>query len=80
MKRVVPAAGKGGVTFTIDTISSARRVILSAGKAEQKDMVALGLKEGGTKMGLPAGMVLPAPGSGTTVEWLLTEASAELLE
>ena len=37
-------------------------------------MVAMGLREGGTKMGLPAGMI-----SGEQVEWLLTEASAAVL-
>jgi 6-phosphogluconolactonase len=74
-RAVLPAAGKGGVTFTLGTISSARHVLLSAGKREQADMVRNALRPGGSA--LPAGMI--AASSGTTVEWLLTAESAMAL-
>ena len=73
----VPAEGKGGVTLTIDAISSARHVMLSAGKAAQADMVrkCLGWSGADKNHAWPAGMITASEGN-TEVEWLLTEASA----
>jgi 6-phosphogluconolactonase/glucosamine-6-phosphate isomerase/deaminase len=71
----VPAAGKGGVTLTIDAIGSARHVLIAAGKAAQAGMVAAALGPAGH--GLPAGLI--SANDGTAVEWLLTEASAAQL-
>ena len=69
----VAAEGKGGVTLTVDAISSARHVLLSAGKKAQADMVrkCLGWSGAETNTKWPAGMV-----AGPQVEWLLTEDSA----
>ena len=71
-----PAEGKGGITLSLDAIMSARHVMLSAGKASQADMVrkCLGWSNASTNTNLPAGMISAHPG--TTVEWLVTTASA----
>ena len=70
------AEGKGGVTLSIDAISSARTVLLSAAKPEQAAMVrkCLGWSNAERNTGMPAGMVTCAYGA--QVEWLLTDASA----
>mmetsp|Transcript_4823 Transcript_4823/g.15924 ORF Transcript_4823/g.15924 Transcript_4823/m.15924 type:complete len:233 (+) Transcript_4823:94-792(+) len=70
------AEGKGGVTLSIDAISSARTVLLSAAKPEQAAMVrkCLGWSNAERNTGMPAGMVTCAHGA--QVEWLLTDASA----
>ena len=72
----LPAEGKGGITLSLDAIMSARHVLLSAGKASQADMVrkCLGWSNASTNTKFPAGMIAALPG--TTVEWLVTEASA----
>jgi 6-phosphogluconolactonase len=72
----LPAEGKGGITLSVDAISSARHVLLSAGKPAQADMVrkCLGWSNAATNTALPAGMITARPG--TEVEWLLTERSA----
>lgn len=72
----VPAEGKGGITLTIDMISSARHVLLSAGKKTQAAMVrsCLGWSGAAHNTKWPAGMV--SAGDSTQVEWLLTEDSA----
>lgn len=75
---VAVAEGKGGVTLTLDFIMEARKVLVSAGKAAQTDMVSVALGQGDTSShGLPVGMI--AAGERTSVEWLLTEASAASL-
>ena len=60
----------------MDAISSARHVLLSAGKPAQADMVrkCLGWSNAATNQALPAGMITAHPE--TEVEWLLTELSA----
>ena len=70
------AEGKGGVTLSIDAISSARNVLLSAGKKTQADMVrkCLGWSGAAQNTKWPAGMI--SASEATDVEWLLTEASA----
>lgn len=72
----LPAEGRGGITLSLDAIMSARHVLLSAGKASQADMVrkCLGWSDASTNTNLPAGMISAHPG--TTVEWLVTKASA----
>mmetsp|Transcript_58987 Transcript_58987/g.149729 ORF Transcript_58987/g.149729 Transcript_58987/m.149729 type:complete len:339 (+) Transcript_58987:70-1086(+) len=78
---VLSAEGKGGVTASIDYISSARQVIISAGKASQANMVAiaLGRADAASNTQCPVGMISVAEGTG--VDWLLTESSAaELLK
>ena len=72
----LPAKGKGGVTLSLDAIMSARHVLLSAGKPSQADMVrkCLGWSNASTNTKLPAGMISASPG--TTVEWVVTKASA----
>lgn len=76
---VVEAAGKGGTTFTLDLIRSARHVIISAPKPAQKEMVkmALAREDAAGNAGCPAGMI--SAGAGTSVEWLLSPESAALL-
>ena len=61
-KLVAEAAGKGGVTFTLDLIQSARNVIISAPKAAQKDMVALALNNptASSNTKCPAGLCMRA--------------------
>ena len=72
----MPADGKGGITLTIDGISSARHVLISAPKKDQSSMVrkCLGWSNAATNTKLPAGMVATALGA--QVEWVLTEESA----
>ena len=64
------------MTLSIDAISSARTVLLSAAKPEQAAMVrkCLGWSSAERNTGMPAGMVTCAYGA--QVEWLLTDASA----
>lgn len=72
----LPAEGKGGITLSIDAISSARNVLISAAKASQSDMVrkCLGWSNASTNHKLPAGMI--RTGEGAIVEWILSEESA----
>jgi len=78
-KLVVEAAGKGGTTFTLDLIQSARNVILSAPKAAQSKMVADAFNNpsASSNTQCPAGMI--SAGVDTSVEWLLSKESASLL-
>ena len=73
----LPAEGKGGITLSIDAISAAKNVLLSAAKPTQADMVrkCLGWSNAASNTKLPAGMISARPGS-TEVEWLLTKESA----
>lgn len=72
----LPAEGKGGVTLSIDAISSARNVLISAAKASQSDMCrkSLGWSNAATNHNLPAGMIRTSDGA--NVEWILSEESA----
>ena len=62
--------------MSLDAIMSARHVLLSAGKPSQADMVrkCLGWSNASTNTKRPAGMISASPG--TTVEWVVTKASA----
>ena len=73
-RAVVPAEGKGGVTLSIECISAAQHVLLSAAKPTQATMVrkALGWSNAATNTKCPAGMI----GAPAEVEWILTEESA----
>ena len=72
----LPVEGKGGITLSIDTINSARNVLISAGKASQSDMCrkCLGWSNADTNHMLPAGMI--SANEGAAVEWILSEQSA----
>jgi 6-phosphogluconolactonase len=71
----VAAEGKGGITFSLQMIQSARNVLISASKPDQVEMVSKALAPGAaTNTDCPAGMIAAA--DGTDVEWLLSEASA----
>lgn len=80
-RAVVAAEGKGGVTLSIECISSARNVLLSAAKPTQATMVrqALAWSNAATNTKCPAAMITAQPDGTTEVEWLLSEASAKLL-
>lgn len=73
----LPAEGKGGITLSIEAISTARNVLLSAAKPTQADMVrkCLGWSNADKNTAWPAGMISAREGL-TEVEWLLTEDSA----
>jgi 6-phosphogluconolactonase len=71
----IAAEGKGGITFSLNMMQSARNVILSAPKPNQVEMVSTAFAPGAaTNTDCPAGMI--AATDGTDVEWLLSEASA----